>query len=137
MIIMLSSDLCRLILRQQPSALLSRLQSWSVAGDEVVISAITYAELVAGVLLTEKQAAHMALVTAFCERLEDVLPWNREAVDRYTAIQQSAMQAGQAINMNDAMVAAHALSVNATLLVVNEKPFRGIAGLQVEAWPVD
>jgi tRNA(fMet)-specific endonuclease VapC len=136
MIIMLSSDLCRLVLRQQPRDLLSRLQTWSANGDEVVISAITYAELVAGVLLTEKQTAHMDLVTAFCERLEDVLPWNREAVDRYTAIQQRAMQAGHAINLNDAMVAAHALSVKATLLVVNDKPFRGIEGIQVETWSV-
>jgi len=136
MIIMLSSDLCRLVLRQQPRDLLSRLQAWSANGDEVVISAITYAELVAGVLLTEKQAAHMDLVTAFCERLEDVLPWNREAVDRYTAIQQRAMQAGHAINLNDAMVAAHALSVKATLLVVNDKPFRSIEGIQVETWSV-
>ncbi len=134
MIIMLSSDLCRLVLREQPPSLLSRLQAWSVNGDEVVISAITYAELVAGVLLTDSQAAHMSLVEEFCERLEDVVPWNREAVDNYTAIQQRAMQAGQAINMNDAMVAAHALSLDAMLLALNSKPFAGIEGLSLETW---
>ena len=134
MIIMLSSDICRLVIRQQPAPLLSRLQAWSVAGDEVVISAITYAELIAGVLLTENQSAHMALVEAFCERLEDVAPWNREAVDAYTAIQMQAMREGHSLNMNDAMVAAHALSLDATLLTLNGKPFSGIAGLAVETW---
>ncbi len=137
MIIMLSADICRLVIRQQPATLLSRLQAWSTAGDEVVISAITYAELIAGVLLTENQSAHMALVEEFCERLEDVVPWNREAVDCYTAIQQQAMQAGHSINMNDAMVAAHALSLHATLLALNGKPFAGIDGLALETWSQD
>lgn len=134
MIIMLSSDLCRHILRKQPPELLSRLQAWSAGGEEIVISAITYAELVAGVLLTENRSAHMALVGEFCERLEDVVPWNREAVDSYTAIQMQAMRDGHALNMNDAMVAAHALSLQARLLTLNSKPFAGIAGLDLEMW---
>jgi tRNA(fMet)-specific endonuclease VapC len=134
MVIMLASDLCRHILRRQPATLLSRLQGWSAEGHEVVVSAITYAELIAGVLLTEKQAAHMQLVEEFCDRLEDVVPWDRNAVDTYTAIQQQAMQAGQSLNMNDAMVAAHALSLGARLLVVNNRPFAGIAGLDLESW---
>ena len=134
MIVMLASDLCRHLLRQQPAALLSRLQAHSVAGDEVVVSAITYAELIAGVLLTHNQAGHMALVEEFCDRLEDVVPWDRSAVDTYTAIQQQAMQAGQSLNMNDAMIAAHALSLGATLLTMNTRPFASIDGLSLETW---
>lgn len=134
MIIMLSSDLCRLIIRDQPVALLSKLQQWSVGEDEVVISAITYAELIAGALLTQHQSEHIALVEAFCERLEDVVPWNRDAVDSYTNIQLQAMQDGQSLNMNDAMVAAHALSLNARLLTHNSKPFTAIASLDLETW---
>lgn len=137
MTIMLSADLCRLIIRQQPASLLSRLQAWSVAGDEVVISAITYAELIAGVLLTENQSAHLTLVEEFCERLEDVVPWNREAVDCYTVIQQRAIQERHALNMNDAMVAAHALSLDARLLTMNSKAFAGIDGLSLESWNQD
>ena len=134
MIVMLSSDLCRLIIRTQPSELLSRLQEWSVNGDEVVISAITYAELVAGALLTQSQSSHITLVEAFCERLEDVVPWNRDAVDNYTTIQLQAMRNGQSLNMNDAMVAAHALSLNARLLTHNGKPFAAIPELNIETW---
>ncbi len=137
MIVMLSPDICRLIIRQQPIALLARLQQWSAGGDEIVISAITYAELVAGVLLTENQSRHMSLVEAFCERLEDVVPWNREAVDSYTAIQQAAMKEGHAINMNDAMVAAHAVSLGATLLTLNGKSYAGVSDLVLETWQKD
>ena len=134
MVIMLAADLCRLILREQPARLLASLQASSTSGDEVVVSAITYAELIAGVLLTEKQAHHMALVQAFCERLEDVAPWDRAAVDCYTAIQQEAMRGGRALNMNDAMVAAHALSLDAVLWTTHPKAFTAIAGLRVRAW---
>ncbi|MBT5484774.1 MAG: type II toxin-antitoxin system VapC family toxin [Gammaproteobacteria bacterium] len=134
MIIMLSSDLCRLVIRDQPTALLGRLQEWSVNGDEVVISAITYAELIAGALLTQNQSSHIALVEAFCERLEDVVPWNRDAVDSYTTIQLQAMRDGKSLNMNDAMVAAHALSLSARLLTHNGKPFVAIPELDLEIW---
>jgi tRNA(fMet)-specific endonuclease VapC len=132
MIIMMSSDLCQLIIRDQPSELLSRLQQWSVNGDEVVISAITYAELIAGALLTHSRSDHVALVQEFCERLEDVVPWNRAAVDNYTTIQLQAMHEGKSLNMNDAMVAAHALSLNARLLAHNNNAFAAIPGLDLE-----
>lgn len=131
MIIMLSADICRLIMKEQPPELLARLQDWSENSDEVVISAITYAELVAGALLTGNQTMHMELVEGFCDRLEDVMPWDRGAVDSYTAIQQRAMQEGHAFNMNDAMVAAHAMSLDATLLTINTKPFAAIPGLSL------
>ncbi len=136
MIIMLSSDLCRLIIRDQPAPLLSRLQQWSVNGDEVVISAITYAELIAGALLTQSRSEHVALVQEFCERLEDIVPWNRAAVDSYTTIQLQAMHQGQSLNMNDAMVAAHALSLEARLLAHKSKAFAAIPGLDLETLPV-
>lgn len=136
MIIMMSSDLCRLLIRDQPPELLSRLQYWSVNGDEVVISAITYAELIAGALLTQSRSEHVALVQEFCERLEDVVPWNRAAVDCYTTIQLQAMHQGQSLNMNDAMVGAHALSLKARLLAQNSKAFAAIPGLDLETLPV-
>ena len=59
MILMLATDLCRTIIRQQPAALLSQLQQWSADSDEIVVSAITYAELVAAALLTAEKDRHM------------------------------------------------------------------------------
>ena len=131
MIVMLSADSCRLIMKEQPPALLAQLQEWSENSDEVVISAITYAELIAGALLTSSQTEHMALVQEFCERLEDIVPWGRDVVDAYTKIQQKAMESGHTLNMNDAMVAAHALSLDAALLTVNPRQFEAVDGLNI------
>ena len=131
MIIMISADSCRLIMKERPETLLAQLQQWSQQSDEVVISAITYAELVAAALLTADQAKHMALVQEFSDRLEDIVPWDRDAVDAYTRIQLQAMEAGHTLNMNDAMVAAHALSLEAKLLTQNRKQFDSIPGLEI------
>ena len=37
MIVMLASDICRTILRQQPSVLLNQLQQWSANSEEIVV----------------------------------------------------------------------------------------------------
>ena len=134
MLIMLSSDTCRYILRQQPTDLLSALQSWSSQADELVISAITYAELVAGALLTAEQQRHVQLVDEFCQRLDDIVPWDAGAVDAYTRIQLQAMENSRSLNMNDAMVAAHALSLDAMLLTLSKTSFTGIEGLNLQVW---
>lgn len=134
MIIMLASDICRLILRQQPQPLLQQLQAWSVANREIVISAVTYAELIAASLLTSDQERHMQLVEAFCGRLDAVVPWDQGAVHSYTILQKAIMQEQRTLNMNDVMIAAHAISLDAKLLSGNTKVFGSINALDFERW---
>ena len=122
-------------MKEQPADILSKFHEWSANSDELVISAITYAELVAAALLTSNQERHMSVVQEFCDRLEDIVPWDRGAVDCYKTIQLSAMQKEQTLNMNDAMVAAHALSLDATLITQNTRPFSEIPGLSLQSWP--
>jgi tRNA(fMet)-specific endonuclease VapC len=133
--VMLASDICRTILRQRPSALLSQLQQWSADSDEIVVSAITYAELVAAALLTAEKDRHMRLVEEFCDRLDAVVPWDSGAVDAYTGLQRQLMLEQRILNMNDVMIAAHALSLQARLLTGSEKSFAGIGTLDLQLWP--
>lgn len=134
MTVLLATDICRLVLRQQPPALLAQLQVWSAASDEIVISAITYAELVAAALLTAEKDRHMALVEAFCERLDAVAPWDSAAVAAYTQLQRQLLQEQRVLNMNDAMQAAHAISLQGALLTTHEKGWQGLKGLRVQGW---
>lgn len=134
MVVLLASDICRLIIKQQPPKLLEELQVRSERGDEIMLSSITYAELIAGVLLTENTIKHMSLVEEFCERLDDIVPWGRGAVDCYTEIQMQAMATQSPVNMNDAMLAAHAISLSAQLLSVNKAAFDSIAKLELDVW---
>lgn len=132
--LLLSSDICRHLLQNRPATLLQRLQEAGSSGEEVVISAITYAELIAAAMLTEDQARHTALVKTFCERLDAVVPWDTGAVDAYSSIQVNALAGGYSLNMNDAMLAAHALSLPATLLTLSEQSFQRVEGLELELW---
>ena len=134
MIIMLASDTCRSIMRSQPDELLTQLQQWSAASEEIVISSITYAELVAAALLTSEQERHMQLVEEFCARLDAIVPWDSAAVDAYTALQRQLMGEQRVMNMNDVMIAAHAISLEAMLLSGNERGFAGLALLNLRLW---
>ncbi len=131
MLILLSPDICRHIMLTQDDIALGFLESWSARGDEIMLSSITYAELVAGALQTADKDKHMLLVKSFCERLDAVVPWDEAAVDFYTEIQMKALKEGLVTNMNNAMLAAHAMSLEASLLCLNKRAFAGIEGIEL------
>lgn len=131
MLILLSPEVCRQIILTQDEAVLDLLESWSARGNEIMLSAVTYAELVAGALNTADKTKHMSLVKSFCERLDAIVPWDEDAVDKYTEIQMQAMEEGIITNMNNAMLAAHAICLDASLLCTNQKSFEGIKGIKL------
>ncbi|PCJ39956.1 MAG: VapC toxin family PIN domain ribonuclease [SAR86 cluster bacterium] len=131
MLILLSPEICRHILLNQDETALNVLETWSARGDEIMLSAITYAELVAGALNTANKEKHMNLIKAFCDRLDAIAPWDERAVDRYTEIQMQALSKGTVTNMNNAMLAAHAICLDARLLCINRKSFAEIEGLKL------
>ena len=131
MLILISPDVCRHIILTQDAQALDLLETWSARGDEIMLSAITYAELVAGALNTANKEKHMDLVKAFCERLDAIVPWDEKAVDHYTEIQMQALAKGTVTNMNNAMLAAHAISLGARLLCINRKSFAEIEGVKL------
>lgn len=131
MLILLSPDICRHIILTQDEVALTMLETWTARGDEIMLSAITYAELVAGALQTTDKNKHMSLVKAFCERLDAIVPWDEDAVDQYTEIQMQALAKGVVTNMNNAMLAAHALCLDARLLCLNRKSFADMKGVKL------
>ena len=131
MLILLSPDICRHIILKQDENTLTMLESWSARGDEILLSAISYAELIAGALQTTNKEKHMTLVKAFCERLDAIVPWDENAVDQYTQIQLQALSKGTITNMNNAMLAAHAMCLDARLLCMNSKHFADIEGVKL------
>ena len=76
----------------------------------------------------------MRLVEEFCARLDAIVPWDSEAVDAYTTLQRRLMAEGRALNMNDVMIAAHAISMNAELLSSSERGFSGLTQLKLQLW---
>ena len=108
----------------------SRLQSHK--RSELCLSAITVAELRFGADKRKSRRIHRA-VDAFLSGV-DVLPFDVAAAAKFGVIGAALATSGLPIGQMDTLIAAHALSVTATLVTNNEKHFSKVAGLRIENW---
>ena len=131
---MLDTNICSFIMREQPEAVIKRLEQAVLRNQRIVISAITYAELRFGATGPKASLRHIALVDAFCARLDAVLPWDRAAVDATTDIKVALRLAGTPIGPNDTAIAGHAIAAGAILVTNNTREFERVPGLMLEDW---
>ncbi len=131
---MLDTCICSFIMREQPEAVLKRLEQAVLRRHRIVVSAITYAEMRFGCTGKKASPRHAQLVDAFCSRLDAVLAWDRAAVDATTEIRAVLAAAGTPIGSNDAAIASHAIASGAILVTNNVREFERVPGLQYEDW---
>src|SRR5690606_34091818 len=115
--------ICSYIIKQHPRVVLETLQSRAESGDEIVISSVTYAELLYGAERATNVSKHRRLIQALVERLGDVMPWDRNAAEAFAKLKAKLAGAGTPIGANDIMIAGHAISETATLVTNNQKHF--------------
>jgi len=120
--------------REQPEAVLRRLEQAVLRNHRIVVSAITFAEMRFGVIGKKASPRHAQLVDAFCARLDAVLPWDRAAVDATTEIKSILATAGTPIGPNDTAIAGHAIAAEAILVTNNVREFERVPGLVLEDW---
>ena len=127
---MLDTNICIYLMKHQPPQVRARFAECYVG--EVVISAITLAELEFGVACSgEFQARHQALLDSLLEDIP-VVPFEAQAARAYGPLRATHRDRTQ--DALDKLIASHALSIGATLVTNNEADFRGFAGLRVENW---
>lgn len=70
---MLDTNICSFIMREQPEAVIKRLDRAELRNHHIVVSAITCAEMRFGAI-GKKASPHLGqLVEAFCVRLDAIL----------------------------------------------------------------
>jgi tRNA(fMet)-specific endonuclease VapC len=123
---LLDSSVCVMLLRGRTA--LAELP----APPEVAISGIVAAELWAGAM----KAARADAADQLLELLEffPVLDFTPAAARCYGEIRADLEHRGQIIGPLDLLIAAHALSLGATLLTGNAREFKRVKGLNVQAW---
>ena len=134
---MLDTNICSFIMRERPAAVLERLQAVVEGQNSVVISVITYYEMLLGTVGKNASPRHAALVEAFVSRLSAILPWERVAAEEAMRIRKDLGARGTPIGGNDTMIAGHALAAECVLVTNNTKEFWRVAGLRVEDWAVE
>lgn len=127
---MLDTNICIYLMKHQPPQVRARFAECFV-GD-VVISAITLAELEFGVACSgEAQAHNQVLLDSL---LEDILvaPFESQAARAYGPLR--AVNRERNKDALDKLIAAHALSLGVTLVTNNHADFKAYSGLNVENW---
>ena len=127
---MLDTNICIYLMKHQPAQVRARFAECFV-GD-VVISAITLAELEFGVVCSgEAQAQNQVLLDSL---LEDIMvaPFEERAARAYGPLR--ALNRERNKDALDKLIASHALSLGVTLVTNNEADFKGYPGLIVENW---
>ncbi|EEC0159895.1 PIN domain-containing protein [Salmonella enterica] len=121
-------------MREQPDAVLKRLENAVLRNHRIVVSAITYAEMRFGAVGRKASPRHAQLVDAFCARLDAVLAWDRTAVDATTDTRATLAAAGTPIGLNDTAIAGQAIAAGAVLVTSNTREFERVPGLVLEDW---
>ena len=100
---------------------------------DCAVSVITAAELEVGVHRSSRSPEQRVAVDGLLE-LFTVLPFDMSAVAHYGELRTALERAGNVIGPLNLLIAAHARSLDATLVTSNVKEFRRVKGLRVRAW---
>ena len=129
--LMLDTNICIYIIKQQPAAVLKRFLEYQLG--EICISSITLAELRFGVAKSAYRDKNAGALDEFIIPLE-VIPFDEEAALVYGDIRAALEKAGTPIGSMDMLIAAHAVSLNVTLVTNNTREFERVPGLTVVDW---
>jgi tRNA(fMet)-specific endonuclease VapC len=129
--ILLDTDICIYAINRKRPEVLARVRDYRIG--EVGISSITYAELRFGVENSNRVDENMERLERFLLPLE-IVPFDVEAGRHYGRVRTELKRAGCPIGSNDLLIAAHALSLDATIATNNIREFARVAGLRVEQW---
>lgn len=128
---MLDTNTASYIIKGEPAVVREHLLQVPMAS--VCISSITQAELLCGVAKKPK-AKHLPIaVKEFLMRVE-IMPWDSDAAEVYARLRASSESEGKPLGTMDMLIAAHSVSVGATLITNDQAFFRIKRHLSLEDW---
>ncbi|MEM8828148.1 MAG: type II toxin-antitoxin system VapC family toxin [Cyanobacteria bacterium P01_G01_bin.19] len=128
---LLDTNICIYIIKQKPPAVLQKFNEFQV-GD-LGISSITVAELEFGVQKSQFSEKNKQALSQFLLPLE-IVDFDDVAAVAYGNIRAFLEKQETPIGSFDILIAAHALSLAATLITNNTKEFSHVPNLKLENW---
>ena len=127
----LDTNTCIYIIKKKPPDVIKRFKQTEIS--QISISSITLSELLFGVSKSSKPEQNQMALTQFIAPLE-LLPYDDEAAQYYGDLRAHLEKMGTPIGSLDMLIAAHALSIDCTLVTNNEKEFIRIPNLKIDNW---
>lgn len=128
---MLDTNICIYIIRRKPQNVIEHFQKLSIS--DIGISSITLSEMDYGVEKSQKKEQNRIALLQFVSPLE-IASYDATAARHYGEIRSALQKKGQTIGALDMLIAAHARSLNATLVSNNENEFSRVPNLKIENW---
>jgi tRNA(fMet)-specific endonuclease VapC len=127
---LLDTNIASFIIKGNSPAVDRRLAK--VAMAQLAVSAVTEGELRFGAARLPHATRLHDLIEGFFLRVA-VLPWDSDAAQQYGRLRATLEREGQPMGNLDAMIAAHALALDA-VLVTNDHAFARIKKLRLADW---
>ena len=128
---MLDTNICIYIIKRKPENVINRLQKTPVA--HIGISTITLSELEYGVMKSAKPERNKVALAEFLAPIS-IMAYDDDAAQHYGRIRAYLEKHGTPIGSLDTLIAAHARSLQCTLVTNNEAEFSRIPELKIANW---
>jgi len=129
---LLDTNICIYIINEKPKKVLSKFEQYPV--HEFAISSVTHAELQYGVAKSKHKNRNQMALDEFLLPLT-ILPFHgKKLVEQYGELRAFPESNGKTIGPLDTLIAAHALSLDLTIVSNNIKEFSRVSNLKCENW---
>lgn len=127
---LLDTNICVYIMKAHPPEVLVRLSQ--LEQGEAIMSIVTYAELRAGLeMVTDTRFQNESALQLLVKRIP-VQHFDEAAAESFGRLRAAVRDRRR--DTLDRLIAAHAVSLGATLITNNETDFKDYPGLKVENW---
>ncbi|MBA2375388.1 MAG: type II toxin-antitoxin system VapC family toxin [Actinomycetota bacterium] len=127
----LDTNICIYLIRGRSPEALDRFEEFEVG--EVGVSVVTVSELRYGVEKSARVEKNREALERFLLPLE-IMDFDLDATSAYGRVRANLEKNGTPIGPLDTLIAAHAISLDATLATNNTREFERVQGLRIEDW---
>jgi tRNA(fMet)-specific endonuclease VapC len=128
---LLDTNICIYIAKQQPPAVAERFARLDIGS--VGMSLITFGELRFGAEKSSRRESALETLARLQELIPVITP-DVQVGENYGAVRAHLERAGTPIGNNDLWIAAHALSLDITLVTNNTREFERVPRLKLANW---
>ncbi|HQV80966.1 MAG: PIN domain-containing protein [Agitococcus sp.] len=130
---MLDTNIVSFLIKESQPFLAQRISQKGI--ERIAISAIVEAELLWGLAKKQPSSLIQQRVMTFLTHVE-ILAWDRDAAQAYARLKKTIQNDGVNLSTTDMLIAAHAYSLDLTLITNDQAFFKLQPHLDVQDWTV-